>query len=115
MIPHSYTNWMGYEIHVGDTVFYSTGGSYPHFRVGQVLDFKESGGYGAKEILARVHWLAERGYQHKDPSKPKYIPFSVDKKSTVNAEVLCPVDDFLLGQIGHYKHTLDNAVKSVVP
>lgn len=112
MVPYSYTNWMGVEINVGQLVFYSTGGSYPHFRVGQVLDFKESQGYGTvKEILARVNWIFERGYQHTDKSKPKYIPFAVNKKSTVNAEVLCPVDDNLSQHIAQHKYRLDSGVK----
>lgn len=115
MVPYSHTNWMGFEIHVGDLVFYSTGGSYPHFRVGQVMDFKESNGYGAKEVLARVNWLFERGYQHQDNSKPKHIPFAVSKKSTVNAEVLCPVDDNLADMIGRYKYVLDNSKVSMIP
>lgn len=117
MIPYSYTNWMGYEIHVGDLVFYSTGGSYPDFRVGQVIEFKEFKGhtYGRKpEILAKVNWLWERGYQHEDKDKNFHIPFAVSKTSTVNAEVICPVGDNLADIIGHHKAGLDRVKTTVV-
>ena len=114
MIPYSYTNWMGVEIHVGDLVFYSTGGSYPDFRIGQVLDFKMSGGYGRKEALAKVHWLFERGYQHEDDNQNFRIPFAVDKKSTISAEVLCPVADDMTDVIANHKHRLDSMKNIVV-
>jgi hypothetical protein len=119
MVPVSHTNWMGYEIHVGDIVFYSTGGSYPHFRVGQVLEFKESkhsysSGNRSPEIHAKVHWLFERGFQWDDNTRNWYVPFALDKTSTVSAEVLCPVSDNLTDMIGNHKFGLDNPRKSVV-
>ena len=113
MIPYSYTNWMGFEINVGDVVFYCSGGSYPDFRVGQVLEFKNSNGHRV-EALAKVQWFWERGYQHDDKNQNYRIPFVIDKKSTVNAEVLSPVPDNLMDIIARHKQELDRTKNPVV-